>query len=188
MTTRGKNGQYVTVPVTEKDASFAFVGCMAEASRSRIIILSLSSPLTATHRLNFPETQCSGIALCRLQIPSKPRSIPASSLFQWVRLHLFLHCVDPKANTGGLDIDDARAPSSRMSHVDARHSNPSNCPIRIRNVQTINNVVYIRCLIMGGPYDVYYMIRPENSVRGDPGDREVMRFGEKVWVEERREV
>lgn len=51
-------------------------------------------------------------------------------------------------------------------------------------MQTINDVVYIRCLIMGGPFDVYYMIRPENSVRGDPGDREVMRFGEKVGREE----
>lgn len=72
--------------------------------------------------------------------------------------------------------------------VDARHSNPSNCPIRIRNVQTINDVVYIRCLIMGGPFDVYYMIRPENSVRGDPGDREVMRFGEKVGERRRWNV
>lgn len=61
MIPRGKNGQYVTVPVTEKEASFAFVGCMAEASRSRIVILSLSSPLPATHHLNHPETQCSGI-------------------------------------------------------------------------------------------------------------------------------
>ena len=55
-------------------------------------------------------------------------------------------------------------------------------------MQTINDVVYIRCLIMGGPYDVYYMIRPENSVRGDPGDREVMRFGEKVGIGERGEA
>ena len=146
----GKNGQYVMVPVTEKEASYAFVGCMAESSRSRIIILSLSSPLPATRHLNHPETQYS------IHASEHPRKQPQP--------------VDPKTNTGGLDIDDAHA----------RHSNPSNCPIRIRNVQTINDVVYIRCLIMGGPFDVYYMIRPENSVRGDPGDREVMRFGEKA--------
>lgn len=63
MTTRGKDGQYVTVPVTEKEASFAFVGCMAEASRSRVVILSLSSPLPATRHLNHPEIQCTEIAL-----------------------------------------------------------------------------------------------------------------------------
>ena len=64
--------------------------------------------------------------------------------------------------------------------VEARHGNPNNSPIRIRTLQTINNVVYIRCLVIGGPFDIYYMVRPESSERGDPDDRTIMRYGEKV--------
>lgn len=31
---------------------------------------------------------------------------------------------------------------------------------------------------MNGPYDVYYMVRPESKVRGDPSERDVMRYGQ----------
>lgn len=37
--------------------------------------------------------------------------------------------------------------------------------------------------MIGGPFDVYYMVRPESKERGDPDDRIVMRFGEKVNME-----
>lgn len=67
--------------------------------------------------------------------------------------------------------------------VEARHGNPNNTPIRIRTIQTINNALYIRCLVIGGPFDVYYMVRPESKERGDPDDRTVMRFGDKVDTE-----
>lgn len=68
----------------------------------------------------------------------------------------------------------------KFSYLEARHGNPSNSPIRIREIQTIHSVVYIRCLIIGGPYDVYYMVRPESTERGDPDDRTIMRYGERV--------
>lgn len=55
-------------------------------------------------------------------------------------------------------------------------------PIRIRNVQTLRSIVYVRCILIGGPYDIYYMVRPESKERNDPDERTVMRFGEKVVV------
>ena len=108
MTCRGKNGQYVMVPVTEKEASYAFVGCMAESSRSRIIILSLSSPLPATRHLNHSETQCKPNTITpqldSIHASEHPRKQP-----QPVGNFLsFSSQTDPKTNTGGLDIDDAR--------------------------------------------------------------------------------
>lgn len=55
--------------------------------------------------------------------------------------------------------------------------------MRIRNVQTLRNIVYVRCILIGGPYDIYYMIRPDSKERKDPDERTVMRFGEKVGYE-----
>lgn len=42
--------------------------------------------------------------------------------------------------------------------------------------------MFIRCIIIGGPFDVYYMVIPEAKGRQDPDDRAVMRYGFKVGV------
>lgn len=47
-------------------------------------------------------------------------------------------------------------------------------------MQTLHNAVYVRCLILNGPHDVYYMVRPESKVRKDPSERDVMRYGEQA--------
>lgn len=64
--------------------------------------------------------------------------------------------------------------------IEASSSSGGQSPIRIRNVKTLRNIVYVRCMLIGGPYDVYYMIRPDSKERKDPDERTVMRFGEKV--------
>lgn len=61
-------------------------------------------------------------------------------------------------------------------------SSGARSPIRIRNVQTLRNIVYVRCILIGGPYDIYYMVRVESKDRKDPDEKTVMRYGEKVGI------
>lgn len=69
-----------------------------------------------------------------------------------------------------------------MNDIIVEGSGGGRSPIRIRNVQTLRSIVYVRCILIGGPYDIYYMVRPESKERNDPDERTVMRFGEKVMI------
>ena len=43
-------------------------------------------------------------------------------------------------------------------------------------------LVIVKILVVGGPVDVYYLVRPENTSIGDPSITAVMQYGQKVCL------
>lgn len=61
----GKNGHFLRYLVPKESAhySYVFVGCMAENSKSEVIMLSLRDSLPATRTFNNPDNE--GMHCCR---------------------------------------------------------------------------------------------------------------------------
>ena len=88
--------------------------------------------------------------------------------------------IDANKNSGNLESEVSSIFVIVAQVVGTHSSSGGRSPRRSRQVQTLHNAVYIRCLLMNGPYDIYYMVRPESKERGDPDERTVMRYGEQA--------
>ena len=91
MILRGKNGHFLRYLVPKESAHYpyVFVGCMAENSKSEVIMLSLKDSLPATRTFNNPDNECMDCsrAICysflveiSAQIHPRERPAPVSML------------------------------------------------------------------------------------------------------------
>ncbi|KAK8805332.1 hypothetical protein WA158_001989 [Blastocystis sp. Blastoise] len=62
--------------------------------------------------------------------------------------------------------------------------------IKVRSIDIFPTMLVIKFMVIGGPVDVYYMVKPENDKIGDPSIQALATYGEKAgnFVDEKVEV